>query len=104
MSFSGCRNKSDAKILLTDDFEGHTIADFWRYGDKGSGRFEKEAVSITNEYHHSGNQCAKLILKEGFIKQDGGDGNFTERTELDSKTHPFLQHHVRCEFSMPLPL
>ena len=99
----GCRKKTDTGILLTDDFENSCLADFWRPGDKGSGRYEKDAVSITDQFHRSGTHCVKLVLKEGYIRQDGGDGNFTERTELDSRAHPFLNQKVWYKFSVLIP-
>jgi hypothetical protein len=103
LTFPGCKGKTDAKITLTDDFENGFLADFWRPGDKGSGRYEQEAVSFTDQYHRSGNYCVKVVLKEGYIRQEGGDGNFTERTELDSGKHPFLNQEVWCEFSILVP-
>lgn len=105
MSFiSGCKEKSGTKkIMLTDDFESGYLADFWLPGGKGSGRYELGAVSITDHYHRSGSHCAKLMLKEGYIRQDGGDGNFTERTELDSRKYPFLSQEVWCKFSLLIP-
>jgi len=104
MSFVvGCKEKTETKIMLTDDFENGHLADFWRPGDKGSGRFEKGAISITDQFHRSGKHCIKLLLKEGYIRQDGGDGNFTERTELDSRTHSFLYQKVWYKFSILIP-
>ena len=99
----GCKKNTDSKIMLTDDFEDSRLADFWRPGDKGSGRYEQEAVSFSDQYHRSGNQCVKLLIREGFIRQDGGDGNFTERTELDSREHPFLNQEVWYKFSILVP-
>jgi hypothetical protein len=104
MSFViGCKEKTETKIMLTDDFENGRLSDFWHLGNKGSGRYEKDAVSITDQFHRSGNHCVKLVLKEGYIRQDGGDGNFTERTELDSRTHPFLYQNVWYKFSILIP-
>lgn len=104
MSFVvGCQKKTGTIIILTDDFENGRVADFWRPGDKGSGRYELEAVSITDQFHRSGNHCVKLLLKKGYIRQDGGDGNFTERTELDSRIHPFLYQKVWYKFSILIP-
>lgn len=103
MVFSGCRETTNTKITLTDDFENGDLAGFWRSGNKGSGRYEQDAVSFTDQYHRSGNHCIKLTVKEGYIRQDGGDGNFTERTELDSRTHPFLHQKVWYKFSILIP-
>jgi hypothetical protein len=89
--------------MLTDDFEDNRLADFWRPRDKGSGRFENGAVSFTDQFHRSGNYSAKLVLKEGYIRQDGGDGNFTERTELDSRAFSFLNQEVWYKFSLLVP-
>jgi hypothetical protein len=100
---SGCKETTNTTITLIDDFERSYLADFWRPGDKGSGRYEQEAISITDRFHRSGNHCVKLVLKEGYIRQDGGDGNFTERTELDSRTHPFLYQKVWYKFSILIP-
>jgi len=100
---SGCVEKTNPKITLIDDFEGDQLADFWRPGDKGSGRYEQGAVSITDQFHRSGNRCVKLVLKEGYIRQDGGDGNFTERTELDSRKQSFLDQKVWYKFSVLVP-
>lgn len=100
---SGCGEKIDTKILLTDDFESGYLSEFWRSGNIGNGRYEQEAVSFTDQYYRSGNHCVKLVLKEGYIRQDGGDGNFTERTELDSGKYPFLNQEVWYRFSILVP-
>lgn len=103
MSISGCWTGNNTKVTLTDDFEGGQLADFWVSGDAGSGRYVPEAVSFTDQYHRSGAHCVRLSLEEGFIRQDGGDGHFTERTELDSRKHPFLNQEVWYRFSLLLP-
>ncbi|WP_422079653.1 polysaccharide lyase [Ulvibacterium sp.] len=99
----GCGEGKIDDFTKSDDFETGHLADFWRPGNKGSGRYEKDAVTITDQYQRSGNKCAKLVVQKGFIRQDGGDGNFTERTELDSGAHPFLNYEVWYAHSFFLP-
>ncbi|MCG6191489.1 polysaccharide lyase [Maribellus maritimus] len=55
---------------------------------------------MTDQFHRTGNHCVKLEFKKGYIRQDGGDGNFTERTELDSGTHPTLHQKMWYKFSI----
>jgi len=90
-------------VTQTDDFESGQLADFWRPGGAGHGRYVPEAVSITDQYRRSGESCVRLTTEEGAIIQDGGDGNFTERAELDSGKHPFLNNQVWYKYSLLIP-
>lgn len=87
-------------ITLQDSFENGHLADFWLPGDYGSGRYEPDAVSISSEYARLGNSSVEIFLKRGFIRQDGGDGHFTERSELDSGKHPWLNKTIVIKFSI----
>lgn len=92
-----------AKVTLKDGFEDGGLARFWRPGDSGSGRYVPEAVSFTSQYHRLGDHCVRLTLKEGYIRQNGGDGHFTERTELDAGKHAFLYQEVWYRYSLLIP-
>lgn len=98
-----CRGKRHSKIIFKDNFEGVELADFWRPGDFGSGRYVQEAVSFEDEFHRSGKYSVKLNIEEGYVKDDGGDGHFTERTELDSGKYPFLYQEVMYKYSLLIP-
>jgi hypothetical protein len=97
LELSGCHNKP---ITLQDSFENGHLADFWLPGDYGSGRYEYGAVSISSRYARSGNSSVGILLKRGFIRQDGGDGHFTERSELDSGKHSWLNKTIVIKFSI----
>lgn len=101
--FLCCRNGSEDNLFLADDFESGHLAGFWLAGDKGEGRYEEEAVAITEQYHCSGTHSVRLVLKKGFVRQDGGDGRFTERTELDSRAHALSGQDVWYKFSLLIP-
>lgn len=101
--FLCCGNRGNAELFLADDFENGQLAGFWRAGDRGEGRYEQEAVAITDQYHRSGTHCVKLMLKKGFIRQEGGDGRFTERTELDSRAQALSGRAVWYKFSLLVP-
>lgn len=101
--FLFCRNGGEVRLFLADDFESGRLAGFWLAGDRGAGRYEQGAVAITDQYHRSGTHSVKLVLKKGFIRQDGGDGRFTERTELDARAHALLAQNVWYKFSLLIP-
>jgi hypothetical protein len=104
-------SKSDAtsatnspRVHLYDGFEEKSLANFWRPGDHGSGRYVPGAVALSNKYARSGKQCVRITVnEEGDIEQTGDDGKQTERAELDSGKHPFVGREVWYGFSFLIP-
>jgi hypothetical protein len=88
---------------LADDFEGEGLAPFWAPGSYGSGRYEPGAIVLTSERARSGKSSVRITVKEGDIKQVGGDGLDTERAELDSGKHPLIGRDVWYGFSLFVP-
>lgn len=88
---------------LHDNFEADKVAAFWSPGSAGSGRYEPGAVLITDARARSGKTSAQITVREGDIEQHGGDGQRTERAELDSGKHPLLGKRVKYAFSFLIP-
>src|SRR5437763_16205709 len=63
--------------LLFDGFEGETVARFWLPGNYGSGLYVPGAVVISRDYARSGTRSVRMTVKEGDIRQPGGDGHDT---------------------------
>lgn len=93
----------EAKLYLADDFEGGTLARFWRSGDSGVGRYEVGAITIWDKNSRSGKYSVRMDVGEGYISHNDGEGGFTERTELDSRKHPFLGQTIEFSYSLMIP-
>lgn len=87
-------------VLLEDDFESGDLAEFWRSGDAGSGRYEEGAVVVTNELAHSGERAVAITVREGDVAEPG---ETNDRAELDSGKQPLLGRVVRYRFAVRNP-
>lgn len=92
-----------SEVTLFDDFEDVAVADFWRPGNAGSGRYESGAVVTSTDYSRHGTNSVRITVNEGDIQQTGDDGQLTERAELDSGKHEFVGREVWYGFSMLIP-
>jgi hypothetical protein len=88
---------------LFDQFEGDSLAPFWRPGNYGAGRYAPGAIALSKDYARTGTQSVRITVREGDIEQVGDDGLRTERAELDSGQHPFLGRDVWYGFSVLIP-
>ncbi|MCH8852731.1 MAG: heparin lyase I family protein [Planctomycetes bacterium] len=87
---------------LFDGFETGRLADFWRPGDYGSGRYEAGAVTIQDRVVRSGKYAACITVREGDIEQQGKRRK-SERAELDSGKLSVIGQEVWYGFSFLLP-
>lgn len=86
-----------------DGFEGQALASFWLPGDHGSGRYAAGAIVFSDEQARSGNQSAKITVREGDVAQRGDSGQANERAELDSGERAILNQDAWCGFSFLIP-
>ncbi len=94
---------TDPPEQLFDGFEGPAVAEFWLPGSYGSGRYAPGAVTLSARYPRTGRSSVQITLHEGDVRQDGGDGKFTERAELDSGAYRLLDSEIWCGFSFLVP-
>ena len=87
---------------LFDGFGTGRLADFWRPGDYGSGRYEAGAVTIQDRVVRSGKYAACITVREGDIEQQGKRRK-SERAELDSGKLSVIGQEVWYGFSFLLP-
>lgn len=92
-----------ADLTLCDDFEGETLAAFWRPGNYGSGRYEPGAVALDTGYSRNGSCSVRITVHEGDIEQTGDSGQLNERAELDSGKHPLVGKDCWYGFSFLVP-
>lgn len=97
------RRFKPASLELKDDFEGTRVAAFWLPGEYGSGRFAPGRIEISTNYVRSGRTAVRITVHEGDVRQKGDDGIDTERAELDSGKHPFLDQEVWYAYSFLIP-
>ena len=88
------------KQILADGFESGELEPFWKPGDSGSGRFEPGAVVHSQDVAFSGRYSVEITVREGDIDQPGDVGVRTERAELDSGKHDFLNRQIRYRFAV----
>jgi hypothetical protein len=91
------------RLSLFDGFENGRIADFWRKGDYGEGRYAPGAVVVSKDHARSGESCVRITVRQGDIDQAGDGGTRTERAELDSGKHPLLGRDAWYGFSFLVP-
>jgi hypothetical protein len=90
-------------ILFFDDFEGASLARFWRPGNYGAGRYAPGAVTLSRDRARTGAASVRVTVKDGDIHQVGGDGLDTERAELDSGAHPVVGRDAWYGYSFLVP-
>ena len=90
-------------LPLSDNFDGGALAAFWRPGDYGAGRYVPGAISLCDSPVRSGRGSVRITVKEGDVKQDGGDGKETERAELDSGAHRVVGRDAWYGYSFLVP-
>ena len=94
---------SNSIPVLSDGFEGETLANFWLAGNYGSGLYVPGAIKLSTNYARSGMHCAEITVREGDIDAAGDGDTRVERAELDSGHFPLRGHEAWYGFSLLVP-